>query len=168
MLNDLRFGAPILRKPPGFAVLAVLTLVLEIGATSAVCSLMQGVLLTPPPHREPDPLVLVDSTRTDGQVMQSPQGWAPLEWMGWQKNAKSLEAVAAYGWTFNFLVLNDGSESLQEIPVMKEYFRVMGLQPLMGRTFSDSEGKPGTPPVVMIGDELCTRAKNHHQRYGSI
>ncbi|MBS1835789.1 MAG: ABC transporter permease [Acidobacteria bacterium] len=154
MISDLRFGARMLLKQPGFTTLAVLTLALGIGATSAVFSLIQGVLLTPPPYRAPDRLVLVDSARTDGQIMRTPSGWAPLQWMNWQKDAKSLESVAAYAWTFNFLVLDDGSESMQGMPVTKDYFRVMGLQPSMGRIFSDSEGKPGSPPVLIISHEL--------------
>ena len=93
MLRDLHFGARMLLKQPGFTILAVVTLALGIGATAAVFSLIDGVLLTPPPYREPDRLVLVDSTRTDGQLMQSPRGWAPLQWMGWQKEAQSLDSV---------------------------------------------------------------------------
>jgi putative ABC transport system permease protein len=151
MLKDLRFGARMLLKEPGFTIVAVLTLALGIGATSAVFSLIEGVLLSPPPYREPNRLVLVDSARTDNRTMESPQGWAPLQWMSWQKEAKSFESVAAYAWTFNFLVLDDGSESLQGMPVTKDYFDVMGLKPIMGRTFSESEGRPGSAPVIVIG-----------------
>ncbi len=160
MLRDLRFGVRMLLKQPGFTILAVVTLALGIGATAAVFSLIEGVLLTPPPYREPDRLVLADSIRTDGQLMQSPRGWAPLQWMGWQKEAKSLESVAAYAWTFNFLVLDEGSESLQGMPVTSEYFRVMGLEPVKGRTFTSSEGRPGSAPVIIIGYELWQRKFN--------
>ena len=59
--------------------------------------------------------------------------------MEWQKEAKSFEAIAAYGWTFNFLVASDGSESIEGMLVTRDYFRVMGLKPLLGRTFSESE-----------------------------
>jgi putative ABC transport system permease protein len=149
-----------LRKQPGFAILAVLTLALGIGATSAVFSLVEGVLLSPPPYREPDRLVLVESTRADAEATQNPRGWAPLQWMDWQKQAQSLEAVAAYGWTFNFLVLDDGSESLQGMPVTKDYFRALGLQPVIGRTFTDAEGRPGSTPVVIIGYDLWKRKFN--------
>ncbi|HYP06301.1 MAG TPA: ABC transporter permease, partial [Bryobacteraceae bacterium] len=136
---------------------AVLTLALGIGATSAVFSLIEGVLLSPPPYRDPKRLVLVDSARTDNRTSQSPQAWAPLQWMSWQQETKSLESVAAYGWTFNFLVLDEGSESLQGMPVTRNYFDVMGLKPIMGRTFSESEGRPGSAPVVIIGYELWQR-----------
>ena len=160
MRRDFRFGARMLLKQPGFTILAVLTLALGIGATSAVFSLIEGVLLSPPPYREPNRLVLVDSARTDQEQTQSPRGWAPVQWLGWQKEAKSLESVAAYAWTFNFLVLDEGSESLQGMPVTKDYFSVMGLQPVMGRTFTESEGRPGSAPVVIIGYELWQRKFN--------
>lgn len=79
MWRDFRFGARMLRKQPGFTVLSVLTLALGIGATAAVFSLIQRVLLSPPPYREPEKLVLVDSVRTDQELAQSPRGWAPLQ-----------------------------------------------------------------------------------------
>ena len=67
MFDDVRFGWRKLRQEPSFTAIAVLTLALGIGATSAVFSLVQGVLLTPPPYRDPEQLVLVQRARTDGQ-----------------------------------------------------------------------------------------------------
>src|SRR5438270_10678596 len=111
MRTDLRLALRMLFKQPGFTLIAVLTLPLGIGATSAVFSLVQGVLLTPPPYRQPERLVLVHSLGSDGKP--SRQGWAALQWMHWEKQAKSLEGIAAYDWTFNFLIGNEGSESMQ-------------------------------------------------------
>ncbi len=128
MFQDLRFGVRMLLKQPGFTSIAVLTLALGIGATSAVFSLIQGVLLTPPPYRQPQQLVLIPSARTDGQQMTRPRGWPAAQWMEWQREAKSFEAIAAYAWSFNFLVSADGSESLEGMAVTKDYFRVAGLQ----------------------------------------
>ena len=117
MFQDFRFGARMLLKQPAFTLIAVLTLSLGIGATSAVFSLIQGVLLTPPPYQRPERLALITTARTDGQKAAGARGWPAAQWMEWQKEAKSFEAIAAYGWTFNFLILDDGSESLEVIKV---------------------------------------------------
>src|SRR5690242_20331609 len=104
MLQDVRFAFRMLLKQPSFSLIAILTVALGIGATSAVLSLIQGVLLTPPPCRNPQQLMLVNSARTDGQKMDSPRGWPALQWQAWQKEAKSVQGIAAYDWTFNFLI----------------------------------------------------------------
>src|SRR5215472_6342758 len=132
MIHDLRFAARMLRKQPGFTLIAALTLALGIGATSAVFSLIQGVLLTPPPYDDPQRLMLIQSARTDGQPTASPRLWAAAQWMEWQKQAKSFESFAAYAWTFNFLIRSDGSESMEGMAVTRDYFRVLGLKPFLG------------------------------------
>jgi putative ABC transport system permease protein len=104
MFQDLRFTLRALLKQPGFTLIAVLTLALGIGATSAIFSLIQGVLLKPPPYRQPERLALILPAHTNGQQTSHAQGWAAEQWMEWQKKAKSFEAIAAYDWSFNFLV----------------------------------------------------------------
>jgi len=158
MLTDLRQSLRMLLKQPGFTLIAVLTLALGIGATCAVYSLVQGVLLTPPPYRQPEKLALVHSLGSDGKP--SSHGWAPLQWTEWQKEAKSLEAVAAYNWNFNFLIGNDGSESMEGMVVTREYFKVTGLEPILGRPFVEAEAEGKTPPVVLIGYDLWQRKFN--------
>jgi putative ABC transport system permease protein len=160
MFQDLRFGLRMLLKQPGFSLIAVLTLALGIGATSAVFSLIQGVLLTPPPYRQPERLVLIPSTRANGQQKERAQGWAAAQWMEWQKQAKSFDGVAAYNWSFNFLIRSDGSESIEGMVVTRDYFRVTGLQPVLGRTFVESEAKSTSPPVIILGYDLWQRKFN--------
>src|ERR1700736_4651183 len=118
-----------LLKQPSFSLIAVLTLALGIGATSAVFSLIQGVLLTPPPYDQPQRLVLIQSARTDGRPMERPQSWTAAQWMEWQKQARTFDSFAGYAWTFNFLIRSDGSESMEGMVVTRDYFRVMGLKP---------------------------------------
>ena len=157
MFHNLRVGLRTLLKQPGFTAIAVLTLALGIGATAAVFSLIQGVLLTPPPYENPGQLVLIPSARTDGQQAARPRGWPAAQWTEWQKEAKSLTGIAGYGWTFNFFIDSEGSESLEGMWVTPGYFAVTGLRPVLGRTFTESESGPAPAPVIIIGYELWQR-----------
>ncbi len=160
MRRDMRFAIRMLLKQPGFSLIAVLTLALGIGATSAVFSLIHGVLLTPPPYKKPQQLVLVPTTRTDGQKQESPRGWPAQQWMEWQKEAKSFEGIAAYGWTFNFLIRNEGSQSVEGMEVTKDYLAVMGLQPMLGRGFEESDIGTGPVKVILLGYDFWKRTFN--------
>ena len=157
MLQELRFAIRMLLKQPGFSLIAALTLALGIGATSAIFSLIQGVLLTPPPYQKPEQLVLIPAARTDGQKMGSPRGWAAEQWMEWNKEAKSFDGIGAYDWTFNFLIRNDGSQSMQGMEVTKNYFQIMGLRPVAGRGFEDSDFGQGPVKAILLGYEFWQR-----------
>ena len=122
--------------------------------------MIQGVLLTPPPYREPQRLALIASARTDGQRAMRPRGWAVAQWTDWTKDSKSFESIAGYAWTFNFLMSNDGSESIEGMVVSRDYFRVTGLQPMLGRTFLDSETGSPPAPVILLGYDLWQRKFN--------
>src|SRR6266851_353858 len=160
MKRDMRFAIRMLLKQPGFSLIALLTLALGIGATSAVFSLIQGVLLTPPPYKEPQQLVLVPTGRTDGKKEENPRGWPSQQWMEWQKEAKSFEGISAYGWTFNFLIRNDGSQSVEGMAVTQDYLPVMGLQPVLGRGFEKSDIGTGPVKVILLGYEFWKRTFN--------
>ncbi len=157
MFQDLRLAARMLLKQPGFTLIAVLTLALGIGATAAVFSLIQGVLLTPPPYRQPEKLVLIPAARVDGMEMTHPRQWAATQWMEWQREAKSLEAIGAYGWSFDYLVLPEGSASIEGMYVTQDYFRAVGLQPALGRTFAETEAGAKSPSVIILGYDLWQR-----------
>jgi len=156
MLEDVRFGWRKLRQEPSFTAIAVLTLALGIGTTSAVFSLVQGVLLTPPPYRDPEQLVLVQRARADGQA-GPPQRWSAAQWQEWQRDSKAFEAMAGYAWSFNFLVSDEGSESLEGMFVSRDFFKVLGLTPLLGRTFSESETTFPAGQVIVLGYEVWQR-----------
>ena len=157
MLRDMRFAIRMLLKQPGFSLIAVLILALGIGATSAVFSLIQGVLLTPPPYKKPQQLVLIPTARTDGQKQESPRGWAAQQWMEWQKETKSFAGIAAYDWTFNFLIRNEGSQSMQGMWVTKDYLSLMGLRPALGRGFENSDFGQGSVKAILLGYEFWQR-----------
>jgi putative ABC transport system permease protein len=157
-MNDFKFAFRQLLKNPGFTAVAVLTLALGIGATSTVFSLIQGVLLTPPPYPRPDRMVLITPARSDGQP--NTRGWPAAQWQEWQRESKLFEAIAGYGWTFNFLVLPDGSESVEGMAVTREYFQVAGIQPTVGQPFEYSDTSTEPLRVIILGHDLWKRQFN--------
>ena len=159
MLQEVRFAVRLLRKQPGFTAIAALTLALGIGATAAVFSLVQGVLLTPPPYHDPDQLVLVPSVRVDSERAERLEATPAIQWMDWQKKATSFDSIAAYVWTFNFLVNPEGSESLEGMIVTPDYFRVVGVQPIRGRAFVEQDTVP-PGAVIILGYDCWQRRFN--------
>jgi putative ABC transport system permease protein len=155
-MTDLRFAFRHLAKNPGFAAIAVTTLALGIGVAAAMFGLIQGALLSPPPYENPERLVLVTPARADGGLVE--RGGTTGLWTAW-RNAASVETAAAYGWTFNFLVRTDGSESLGGMAISRDYFRTLGIHPIRGRGFSatdiPAEGSP--PATVVLGYDLWQR-----------
>jgi putative ABC transport system permease protein len=160
MKQEMRFAVRMLLKQPSFSLIAVLTLALGIGATSAVFSLIQGVLLTPPPYKNSQQLVLLPAVRTDGRKDENPRGWPAQQWMEWQKESRSFEGIAGYGWQFNFLIRNDGSQSIQGMEVTKDYLRVVGLRPMLGRGFEEQDFAVGPVKAILLGYEFWQRTFN--------
>src|SRR5204863_2402737 len=74
--------------------------------------------------------------------------------------SKSFESIAAYGWTFNFLVLPEGSESVEGLWVTREYFQTVGVQPAVGRAFLESEATSGLTTAIILGHDLWQRRFN--------
>ena len=156
-MSDLKFAFRQLFKNPGFTAVAVLTFAIGIGATSAVFGLIQGVLLSPPPYVRPERIVLLSPQRTDGQPYNAESTVG--QWIEWRETAKSFEGLAAYGWTFNFLILPEGSESIEGMWVTKNYFKVLGLKPVLGHEFTQGEVARSNsgPTSIMLGYELWQR-----------
>ena len=156
-LRDFRFALRLQGKSPALTALAVLALALGIGTTSAVFDLIHGVLLTPPPYARPERAVLVSPARTDGQpYLRDCSGGQLLDF---QEQAKTFDFVAGYGWTFDFLTLPNGSQSLRGMEVTKEYFNVVGVQPRLGRAFqaSDAPASYWDQTVIILGHNLWQR-----------
>ncbi|HVY72238.1 MAG TPA: ABC transporter permease, partial [Verrucomicrobiae bacterium] len=152
-MNDVKFALRQLWKNPGFAVLAIVTLALGIGSASAVFTLVQGVLLSPPPYSRPERLVLVKPARLDGHPY--PWGCTVGDWLEWRKG-KTFDTMALYSWGFDFLVLPDGSKSVEGMGVTRNYFDLLGLKPLLGRAFLDSDapGPKSPPTAILLGYDL--------------
>jgi putative ABC transport system permease protein len=156
LVERLRRCIRVLRREPGFAAQVTLILGFGIGATAGVFSLIEGALLQPPPYTDPDELVLIQTRSTENRPALTNDAWPPAQWEEWSgAAAQTLESVAAYAWTFNFLVLDDGSKSQEGMWVSPEYFGVMGVEPEVGRTFvlADAADNSG----IILGYELWQR-----------
>ncbi|HTH47051.1 MAG TPA: ABC transporter permease [Candidatus Limnocylindria bacterium] len=158
-MSDIRFALRQLLKNPGFTIVAVLSLAFGIGASAVMFGLIDGVLLSKPYERA-ERLVLISPARTDGQPFT--QGSTIGQWMAWRSRSKALEELALYVWTFNYLVLPDGSESMEGMYVTKNYFKTLGLRLALGREFDEGEmAHPGGRATsVIIGHELWQRRFN--------
>ena len=140
MLEDIRYALRQARKAPGFAFAAIATLALGIGAAAAMFVLIQGVLLSPPPYANPDRLVFLTQTRLDGQPHL--QGMTIGQWMDWRSSATTIEPPALYRWTFNFLVLPDGSRSIGGMVVTQRVLQAAGRQADAGPRVSPERSQP--------------------------
>ena len=148
--QDIRYGLRILAKNPGFAVIAILTLALGIGANTALFSVVHGVLLKPMPYENPEQLVDVYWTTPEDQKFP----FSFPDFLDVQRQNHSFSSMAAYYYVI-FSLLGDGDpQRLEGQRVSAEFFEMLNIRPLLGRTFLPEEDKIGAPPVVVIGDDL--------------
>jgi len=153
MLHDLRLSLRILRKNPVFTIIVVLTLALGIGANVAIFSVVNGVLLNPLPYPNPDELVIISQSKPNFDLGAMPY----MNFLDLQKDNKTF-AVMAANRRHNFGVFDaNGSELVEGRHVTADYFEVLGIKPLLGRTFMKHEDKPESAPVVVISSNLWQR-----------
>jgi putative ABC transport system permease protein len=149
--QDLRYGARMLRKNPGFTLIAVITLALGIGANAAIFSVVRGVLLRPLPFPEPERLIGIRESKV-GEGHSNPLAWRSF--FAFRDQAQTLEAVAAYlNWNPD-IERDDGTVQVTGAQVSHGYFKMMGVRPLLGRDFTQEDDKDGAPPTLMLSYEL--------------
>jgi putative ABC transport system permease protein len=145
---DLRYAMRSLRRQPGFAAVAVLTLALGIGANSAIFALVDGVLLRPLPYGDPDRLVMVAERSPSSER----DGVSPLNMIDWNQRTRTLEGIAGYATNVASMVMAgaDGlAENVSRQWVTAGFFDVLGIRPLAGRTFSPEDDRSDAHVVVM-------------------
>jgi putative ABC transport system permease protein len=150
--QDLRYGARMLSKNPGFTLIAVATLALGIGANTAIFSVVNAVLIRAFPYSDADRLAIVWETRR-GEVNTV----SPANFFDWQEQNKVFEGMAAYADTRVNLA---GDIEPEEIPAQRStanLFSILGVNALLGRTFSAEDGKPGQNKVAVISFALWQR-----------
>jgi len=156
--QDLRYAARTLRRSPGFAVLVTLTLALGIGANTAIFSVFDAVVLQPLPYPEPSRLVLlVGNVRREGGVQQR-RGASRPDYADWRDQSRSFDAMAMYEGDPFILHTADGSEQLRGEFVAQPYFELLGVRPVLGRTFRPEEDAvPQRDAVVVLSSGLWQR-----------
>jgi putative ABC transport system permease protein len=152
--QDLRYGARMLLKKPTFVLIAVITLALGIGANTAIFSVVNAVLLRPLPYQEAEQLVMIWQTENPSRELGPV---APSNFLDWQAQSRTLEAIAATRhWSFN-LTGRDRPEQLNGAVVSTNLFTVLGVKPILGRAFRPEEGQPGGSRVVILSEGLWQR-----------
>ena len=147
MIDNIRFAIRQLRKNPGFAALAILTLALGIGANAAMFTVIDSVLLRPLPYRDAGRIVAISPGAPTETVAQS-TSW--LNYRDIREQATQFNAVAAYMDDFSIAHTADSSQGVVAVKATATLFDVLGVKPVLGRAFVESDNQPGAPPVVIL------------------
>lgn len=144
--QDLRYTARTLARTPGFTLTAIIVTALGIGATTAAFSITDHVLIRPLPFADSDRLV---------RLWESPPGYTQMElsppnYRDWKQMSTSFESMGAYNFTSANLVGEGEPQRLDGTPMTAEVFRLLGVQPLLGRYFSFDDDQPGAPGTLVL------------------
>ena len=151
--QDVRYGARLLWKNPGFTIIAVLTLALGIGANAALFSVVNGVLLSPLPYQQPERLVALYTSRAtfDRGSISYPN------FIDWRRGTRTFAQMAAYR-SDDFNLTGQGEpERLDTEMVSATFFPLLGVRPVVGRLFAEQEDHLGGAPVALISEGLWKR-----------
>ena len=157
LLQDLRFGLRMLAKAPGFTAVAVLTLALGIGATTAIFSAVNGIILRPLPYADTSRLVTVDAYKTwkigdrevTGTIALSPEVWGEI-----QQQTPAIERMAFFGNGDLSITGDPAPEIISAAHVSNDFFPLLGVRPLMGRPILPGDTQPGAKPVAVANYAL--------------
>lgn len=153
LMQDLRYGIRMLLKSPGFTTVAILTLALGIGANTALFSVVNGVLLKPLPYPHPEQLVWLAESKPnfDTGSISFPN------FRDWQKDSRTFTGMAiSRGYSFNLTGLGE-TEQLRGEFITSDFFKVLGVNPLVGRSFAPREDDIGAAPIAMISEAFWRR-----------
>ena len=162
MFKDLRFAFRQLLKQPAFTAIAVITVALAIGATTAVLSLVNGLLVRPLPYREPQQLILLLQHFKSQNLERIPV--SPPEFKDYETRARSFEKLGAFGYTNFNLAGEDRPERIAGATVTAGVLPLLGVSPIKGRFFQPEECTLGRDDVVIISARLWQRRFNSDPR----
>ncbi|HEY0969812.1 MAG TPA: ABC transporter permease [Gemmatimonadales bacterium] len=149
VVSDVRHALRALLARPGFTAAVVLTLALGIGATTAVFTLVNAVVLRPLPFPDADRILSL-STSHEGQDARVV---GERDYFAWQDDARSVTLAASSGFDGAFQTPG-GVQEIRGMRVTPAYFTVFGVQPMIGRTFPSDAGEPGGPSVIVLSEQL--------------
>jgi putative ABC transport system permease protein len=151
--QDVRFGWRALAKRPSFSLVVIVTLALGIGASTAIFSAVNGILLRPLPFVDPDRLLWVMEVNARGGTMSV--SWP--NYLDWRARAHSFDALALSR-TSPFAWTGDGdARRISGRRVTSNFFTALGVQPIVGRGFTDRDEAPGADPVVIVSQAFWQR-----------
>jgi putative ABC transport system permease protein len=156
MLRDLRYAARLLLRTPAFTATAVLTLALGIGASTAIFSVVNAVLLQPLPYADPEHLMLIGERGNDGSA--SNVGYTTF--LDWRARNHSFEDMAIFRSFQTTLVANGEPERVAGMRVSSNFFPMLGVRPALGRTFNTGEDTQATWRQLILSDGLWRRRFN--------
>jgi putative ABC transport system permease protein len=153
LFKDIRYGLRSLAKRPGFTAIAVLTLALGIGASTAIFSVVDAVLLRPLPYPHAEQIVQLREVGSKGGQMR----FTEPNYLDLRARNHSFDAMAQYAG--NLTIVTGGTEPVraQSFVVSGEFFEVLGVKPILGRTFAPEESKPGGAPVAIVSHGFWQR-----------
>jgi putative ABC transport system permease protein len=150
LTQDLHFAVRQLRRSPGFAFVAIATLALAIGVSTAIFSVLDATIVRPLPFNHPDSIVVLRTTSPQGYGQ--PASWA--QYLDWRKDNTSFSALAGYLTGSANLESDSGATPIRTIEGTDNFFDVFAVEPYLGRTFRPGEDQPGHNDVVVLSYEL--------------
>lgn len=146
--QDFRYGLRVLARNPGYSCAAILTLALGIGANTAIFSMVYGVLLRPLPYRHGDRLVVLHQNAAKANVFDFP--FSVQEIADYRSQNHTLQALAEHHTMSFLLVANQTAERVDTAVVSANFFDLLGVKALFGRTFVAADDMPGAPAVLIL------------------
>ena len=151
MLHDIRYAIRVLFKNPGFALIAILTLALGIGANAAIFSVVYGVLLRPLPYQSGERLVVLHQQAPKANELDAP--FSAQEIFDYRDHNHTLDAVVEHHSMSFLLFTNDSAERVSTAVVSANFFDVLGVRPVLGRTFVAKDEEHGADAVLILSND---------------
>jgi putative ABC transport system permease protein len=146
-LQDLRYAVRNLLRSRGFAAVAALTLTIGIGANTAIFSVIDTILLRPLPFRDPAQLVRLYET----EAAPGTYPFAGPDFLDWRAQNKTFQDMAMFGWSGDMNLSGEGRpDHVSAVPTQANFFRLLGVQPILGRTWLPGEDRPGKDHVAIL------------------